>query len=68
MLEARAFEESERLAAFVEAWPAGTIVVAAALDEAASQLSERAVSALRSLGGRADLRGTSGWSHALVGT
>ncbi len=68
VLGARAFEDSERLAAFIEAWPAGTIVVAVAMGDLASQLSERAVSALRSVGGRVDLRGTSGWSHALVGT
>ena len=35
VLDARAFEEPERLAAFVEAWPAGTIVVAAAVDDRA---------------------------------
>jgi len=28
---------------------------------------ERAVRALGAVGGRADLRGTSGWSHALIG-
>ena len=59
--------ESERLAAFVEGWPAGTIVVAAATEVPASQRTDRVVQALRSIGGLADLRGTPGWSHVLVG-
>jgi hypothetical protein len=73
LLAARGFDgpgaggESERLAAFLEDWPAGTIVVAAALDPPPSQLTERVVRALGSIGGRADLRGTAGWSHVLVG-
>lgn len=60
-------EESERLAAYVGGWPEGTIVVAVATDQAESQLNERAVRALGAVGGRADLRGTSGWAHVLVG-
>jgi hypothetical protein len=60
-------DESARLAVFVEAWPAGTIVVGAAMDEAAWQLTEQAVRAMRSVGGSADLRGTFGLSHVLVG-
>jgi len=60
-------EESERLASFIEGWPASTIVVAVAIDELESQLTERAVRALRSVGGRADLRGTSGLSHVVIG-
>jgi hypothetical protein len=59
--------ESERLAAYVEGLPAGTIVAAAALDETAWQLTEQAVQAFRSVGGRGDLRGTFGLSHLLVG-
>jgi hypothetical protein len=63
VLAARSFdgpwagEASERLAAFLEDWAAGTIVVAAAMDAPESQLTERVVQALRSIGGRADLRG-----------
>jgi hypothetical protein len=30
-------------------------------------LSERAVAALRGVGGQADPRGTSGWSHSIIG-
>lgn len=60
-------DESDRLAAFVEGWPAGTIVVAAVMDEAGWHLTERAVRAMRSVGGQADLRGTFGLSHVLVG-
>lgn len=73
VLDARRFDiaatsaEPERLAAFIEEWPAGTIVVAAAMDAPESQLTPRVVGALRSIGGHADLRGTKGWSHVLVG-
>ena len=67
LLGGQAFDSSERLTAFVEAWPPGTIVVAVALDTLPSRISERALDALRSIGGRVDLRGTAGWSHALVG-
>jgi Interleukin-like EMT inducer len=59
--------ESERLAAFVEAWPAGTIVVAVATDVPESQRTDRVVQALRSIGGLTDVRGTPGWSHVLIG-
>ena len=73
VLDARRFDtpgttaEPERLAAFIEEWPAGTIVVAAAMDGPESQLTPRVVGALRSIGGHADLRGTKGWSHVLIG-
>ena len=56
----QAFDSSERLTAFVEAWPPGTIVVAVALDTLPTRISERALGALRSIGGRVDLRGTAG--------
>lgn len=59
--------ESARLAAYVEGQPAGAIVVVAALDEAGWQLTEQAVHAFRSVGGRGDLRGTFGLSHLVVG-
>jgi hypothetical protein len=73
VLDARSFDapgagsEPERLAGFIEGWPAGTIVVAAAMDAPESQLTDRVVKALRSIGGHADLRGTSGCSHVLIG-
>jgi hypothetical protein len=60
-------EESERLVSFIEGWPVGTILVAVAMAEPESQLTERVVRALQSIGGRGDLRGTGGWSHALIG-
>ena len=56
----RAGEESERLVSFIEGWPMGTILVAVAMAEPESQLTDRVVGALRSIGGRADLRGTGG--------
>ena len=61
-------EASEGLAAFIEGWPESTIVVAAAMDAPGSQLTGRAVTALRLVGGRGDLPGTSGLSHVLIGT
>ena len=55
------------LAAWVRGLPTGTIVAAAARDEAAMNLSEEAVRALAALGGSFDLRGRFRWSHALIG-
>jgi hypothetical protein len=56
-----------RLAAWVEGLPSGSIVAGAARDEASMNLSEDAVSALRSLGVAADLRGHFRWGHAFIG-
>jgi hypothetical protein len=73
VLGVRAFEVQggggapEGLASFIEGWPEGTIVVAVATEGPELELSEGAVRALRSIGGRADLRGTSGLSHVLIG-
>jgi Interleukin-like EMT inducer len=59
--------EAGQMARFIESLPSGTIVVAAARDEASGQLEETAVRALRSVGARADLRGRPWTSHALIG-
>jgi hypothetical protein len=55
------------LAAFVRGIPDGQIVVAAVQGDGAAHLTAEAVDALRSIGSEADLRGSSGWSHAIVG-
>ncbi len=60
-------EESHRLARFIEVLPAGTIVVASVKDEAEGQITEDAVLALHSLGGKEDLRGRLWLSHLLIG-
>jgi len=60
-------EASAQLAAFIGRLPAGTIVVAAVKDEAAGQLTEEAVAALRQIGAREDLRGRLFASHLVVG-
>ena len=59
--------ESHRLAEVIGRFPAGTIVAAAAMDEASGALTDDAVSALRSLGGQDDIRGRYRVSHLLVG-
>jgi len=59
--------ESGRLTRAIERLPAGTIVAAAVKDEASVALTEEAVAALRSLGGRDDIRGRYRVSHLLVG-
>jgi hypothetical protein len=58
---------SARLAAWVNALPAGTIVLGAVKDEASAQLHAGAVGALATLGVRGDLRGRYRESHAFVG-
>ncbi len=59
--------ESRRMAALIEELPPGTIVVAAAKHDGAGQLTEEAVRALRSVGGREDTRGTLWLSHLVIG-
>ena len=59
--------ESGRLAQAVGRLPAGTIVAVAVKDEASGALTGAAVAALRSLGGREDIRGRYRVSHLLVG-
>jgi hypothetical protein len=59
--------EAAAMAGFLDEVPEGQIVVAALQGDGAVHLTEEAVSALRQIGGQADLRGTSGWSHAIIG-
>jgi hypothetical protein len=75
LLEKRGFDTSAAgaasepalLAEFLAGVPEGWIVVAAMQGDGAAHLSEDAVAAFRSIGGDADLRGQTGWSHALIG-
>ncbi|MCC6457005.1 MAG: hypothetical protein IT328_18760 [Caldilineaceae bacterium] len=64
-------DESERMAAWLESWERGTILVGAAADtvadEAGNALNETAIAALRQFGVAGDLRGKFRWSHAFVG-
>jgi hypothetical protein len=63
--------ESERMAAWLESWESGTILVGtgadAVADEGGKALDERAIVALQRLGVAGDLRGKFRWSHAFVG-
>jgi hypothetical protein len=59
--------EAARLAAWVAAWPRGTIIAGAVADEASLNLTEEAVVALQTLGVAGDLRGKFRWSHAFIG-
>ncbi len=60
-------EASRRLAAWVRALPAGTLVAGAVQDEASRELGAAAVDALGTLGVLGDLRGRYRESHAFVG-
>jgi len=60
-------EESARMAAWIQALPAGTIVAGAVADEASLHLTQEAVDALATLGVASDLRGNFRWSHAFIG-
>jgi hypothetical protein len=59
--------EAAALAAFVAAVPDGHIVVAALQGDGADRVTDAAVAAFRAIGGQADPRPGSGWSHAIVG-
>ena len=59
--------ESAAMADLIGEVPEGQIVVVALQGDGAAHLTEEAVLALRQIGGQADLRGTSGWSQAIVG-
>jgi hypothetical protein len=59
--------ESARLADFIARVRAGWIVVAAIRDDGVAQLTDDAVRAFRSLGGRVDPRGALFVSHLLIG-
>ncbi len=52
---------------FLDGLPAGTVVIAAAKDEASLGLSQAAALAWQKVGGQADLRGCFRCAHALVG-
>jgi hypothetical protein len=64
----QAMDSSElTLARFLDGLPAGTVVIAAAKDEASLGLSQAAAQAWQKVGGQADLRGCFRCAHALVG-
>ncbi len=75
LLERRGFDttptgsegEAAALASFITALPEGRIVTVALQGEGAARLTGEAVAAFGQIGGQADLRGTTGWSHALIG-
>jgi hypothetical protein len=59
--------EAAALARAIAAVPDGQIVVVALQGEGEAHLTDEAVVAFHQIGGQADLRGTSGWSHAIIG-
>ena len=73
LLEATSFDTfadpqaSQAMAAWLEQWPAGTVIAGAVRDEASRHLGPEAVAGLARLGLRVDLQGRFRWSHAFVG-
>ena len=59
--------QSAALIAWVEQWPAGTLIAGAAADEASFRLQPDAAAALAQIGVRTDLRDYFRWSHAFIG-
>jgi len=59
--------ESRLLAEYIAGIPEGRIVVAAVRIDGGRHLTEQAVAALRTIGARADLRGTENRAHAIIG-
>ena len=59
--------EASALAGYIEGVPDGRIVVVALQGDGAAHMSKDAVEALTLIGGQADPRGTTGWSHAIIG-
>ena len=59
--------EAQAMTDWLQPWPVGTIIAGAVRDEASSNLSESAVTALQKLGLTTDLRGRFRWSHAFIG-
>lgn len=59
---------SARMAAWITAQGAGTVIAGAARDEASMSLGQDAVDALRSIGVEADLHGHFRWGHAFIAT
>ncbi len=60
-------QASARLAQWINALPAGTLVAGAVRDEASMNLGQEAINALRAVGVTADLRGHFRWGHAFIG-
>ncbi len=60
-------QASARLAQWIGTLPAGTLVAGAVRDEAAMNLGQEAINALRAVGVSADLRGHFRWGHAFIG-
>ncbi len=58
---------SRAMTDFIAQIPPGMIVAAASQEDAAANLGDRTVAALRSLGGQVDLRQNAGRSHVLIG-
>jgi hypothetical protein len=75
LLDMRAFDttpggseqNAAALADMLDAVPEGRIVAVAVQGDGAAYLTEDAVRALTQIGGQVDLRGTTGWSHSLIG-
>ena len=59
--------ESAALASFLNDVPEGKIVAVALQGDGAAYLTTDTVAALHSIGGQADLQGSSSWSHAIIG-
>jgi hypothetical protein len=59
--------EAAALAGFIAGIPEGQIVAVALQGDGSAHLTSEAVDALQTLGGQADLRGSTGWSHAIIG-
>jgi hypothetical protein len=59
--------EVASLAQFIAEVPNGQIVAVAMQGDGAAHLSDAAIAALRSIGGQADPRGSTDWSHAIIG-
>ncbi len=59
--------EAQKMARYIESIPEGTIVLVATKGDAARHLTDEAAAALRTLGGRVDLRQHPGQFHAMVG-
>ncbi|KAB8143773.1 hypothetical protein F8S13_07650 [Chloroflexia bacterium SDU3-3] len=60
-------QESDRLAAAIDAAPQGTIVALATYDEGIAKLNQVALRAMASAGAAADLEGKVGAAYALIG-
>ncbi len=73
LIDAAAFDThadpaaSRALAAFITAAPDNALIALAVKDEAGAALTKEGVTALRSIGGQADLRGQFRASYALIG-